>query len=44
MRSQVNDLVPKVPEHITAHARQLSNNDTRIEIERAAGELLKLAS
>ena len=27
----------------TAHARQLSNNDTRIEIERAAGEVLKLA-
>src|ERR1700761_1541183 len=24
----------------TAHARQLSNNDTRIEIERAAGDLL----
>jgi hypothetical protein len=28
----------------TAHARQLSNNDTRIEIERAAGDLLKLAA
>jgi hypothetical protein len=28
----------------TAHARHLSNNDTRIEIERAAGDLLKLAA
>ncbi len=28
----------------TAHARHLSNNDKRIEIERAAGDLLKLAA
>jgi hypothetical protein len=28
----------------TAHARSLKNNDKRIEIERAAGELLKLAA
>ena len=28
----------------TAHARHLSNNDKRIEIERAAGDVLKLAS
>jgi hypothetical protein len=28
----------------TAHARSLKNNDKRIEIERAAGDLLKLAS
>jgi len=27
----------------TAHARQLSNNDMRIEIERAAGNILQLA-
>jgi hypothetical protein len=29
--------------HTQRQARQLSNNDTQIEIERAAGELLKLA-
>src|ERR1700746_1839602 len=28
----------------TAHARSIPNNDKRLEIERAAGELLKLAA
>jgi len=28
----------------TAHARSLTNNDKRIEIERAAGEVLKFAA
>ncbi len=28
----------------TAHARSIKNTDTRLEIERAAGELLKLAA
>ena len=27
----------------TAHARSLKNNDKRLEIERAAGDVLKLA-
>jgi len=28
----------------TAHARSIQNNDTRIEVERAAGDILKLAA
>ena len=28
----------------TAHARSIPNTDKRVEIERAAGELLKLAA
>jgi hypothetical protein len=28
----------------TAHARSIKNTDTRLEIERTAGELLKLAA